>query len=374
VNGRPSFQTRLVWRLATLPLLLAAAGCAHDRSVPANAASPDRTSAAQPAPVVATPGLSPDARLDLAEDLLQKGDAEHAKVELEACLDEEPDSKAAKQLLVEIETPLSKLYPKQNFSVTLGRSETLSGLAATYLGDPLAFYGLARYNNIAQPAMIIAGQHVRIPATAEALAAQNGFVRGQAMAAADQAPQAQPEADQASAKSIPPAPAPAAKPAPPDPWSQFKSAQSHRQYSVAAKLADLNKFDPRNGRAAVLADTYMRAAASEKKTRAAAAHARKAGEIFLGILKQPEKARRAFQVALSLVPSDVAANAGLKHANDQVTEKYYRRGLIAFQHQDLDGAIAAWNIVLSIDPGYRDAQLNRDEAIQLKANLLKLKG
>jgi tetratricopeptide (TPR) repeat protein len=357
-----------------VPLLLAVAGCAHDRTAPASATSPNRTSAAQHARVVATPDLSPDDRLDFAEDLLQKGDAERARVELKACLDKEPDSKAARELLAEIETPLSKLYPKQHFSVTLGRSETLSGLAATYLGDPLAFYGLARYNNIAQAAMIIAGEQIRIPATAEALAAQNGFVRGQAMAAAEQAPQAQPPADQASAQSIPPAPAPAAMSAPPDPWSEFKSALSHRQYSAAAKLADASNFNPRNGRPAILAETYMRAAVSEKKTRAAATHARKAGEIFLAILNQPEKARPAFQLALSLNPSDAAANAGLKRANGQVAEEYFRRGFIALQRQDLDGAIAAWNIVLSINPNYRDAQLNRDEAIQLKANLLKLKG
>jgi tetratricopeptide (TPR) repeat protein len=118
----------------------------------------------------------------------------------------------------------------------------------------------------------------------------------------------------------------------------------------------------------------MRAAVSEKKTGAAAAYARKAGQIFLAFLKQPEKARPAFQLALSLDPSDAAANAGLKGANGQVAEEYYRRGFIAFQRQNLDGAIAAWNIVLSINPNYRDAQLNRDEAIQLKANLLKLKG
>jgi tetratricopeptide (TPR) repeat protein len=315
-------------------------------------------------------------RLDLAMDLLQEGDAKRARVELAAYLDQVPDSKAAKLLMTEIETPVSSLYPKQNFSVTLDEGETLSDLAAMYLGDPLAFYGLARYNNIAQPDLVIAGQQIHIPATTEALAAQDSLVRGQATA--DQPPEEQAPADQASADSTAPAPAPdhAASNDSADVWDQFKSALSHRQYSDAANLADANNFAPENGRAAVLADTYMRAAVSEKKTDPASAgvHARKAGDIFLGILNQPEKARQSFHLALSLEPSDVAATAGLKQANDQVADKYYRRGLIAFQHQDLDGAIAAWNIVLSIDPDRRDAELNRDEAIQLKANLLKLKG
>jgi hypothetical protein len=65
--------------------------------------------------------------------------------------------------LAEIETPLSKLY-RTEFSVTPGRRETLSGLAATYLGDALAF-AAGPYNTIAQPAMIIAGEQPD-PATA----------------------------------------------------------------------------------------------------------------------------------------------------------------------------------------------------------------
>jgi hypothetical protein len=91
MNSRLSVQTRQVWRqLATLLFVLAAAGCAHDRTAPASLGSPH--GAAQPAPVVATPDLSPDARLDLAEHLLQKGDAERARRTL-ACLDEEPTAK-----------------------------------------------------------------------------------------------------------------------------------------------------------------------------------------------------------------------------------------------------------------------------------------
>jgi lipoprotein NlpI len=70
-----------------------------------------------------------------------------------------------------------------------------------------------------------------------------------------------------------------------------------------------------------------------------------------------------------LAPTDLDAQAAQKMAN-----RYYKVGLVALQHQDLDGAIAAWDKVLAIDPNYKDAQLNRAQALQLKENLKKLGG
>ena len=47
--------------------------------------------------------------------------------------------------------------------------------------------------------------------------------------------------------------------------------------------------------------------------------------------------------------------------------------MIAFQRQDLDSAISNWDKVLAIDPNYKDTQLNRAQALQLKKNLQELK-
>ena len=69
-----------------------------------------------------------------------------AAVELRAYLAEVPNSTPARNLLTQIETPLEMLYPAESFNVQLQASETLSSLAGLYLGDVLAFYGLARYN------------------------------------------------------------------------------------------------------------------------------------------------------------------------------------------------------------------------------------
>ena len=120
----------------------------------------------------ATPGLAARERFQLAVNQLQQGDSTHAALELKAYLTEIPNSVPAKNLLAQIETPIEMLYPAENFTVMLGRDETLSSLAGAYLGDVLSFYGLARYNNIENPSRLVAGQAIRIPSTPQTLAAQ----------------------------------------------------------------------------------------------------------------------------------------------------------------------------------------------------------
>jgi Tfp pilus assembly protein PilF len=57
----------------------------------------------------------------------------------------------------------------------------------------------------------------------------------------------------------------------------------------------------------------------------------------------------------------------------KLADVYYERGLVAFQHQDLNTAIADWDKVLAIDPNHKDAQLSRAQAVRLKNNLAKLR-
>jgi Tfp pilus assembly protein PilF len=57
----------------------------------------------------------------------------------------------------------------------------------------------------------------------------------------------------------------------------------------------------------------------------------------------------------------------------KLADLYYERGLVAFQHQDLNTAIADWDKVLAIDPNHKDAQLSRAQAVRLKNNLAKLR-
>ena len=207
-----------------------------------------------------TSANSAAARIQHALELLQNGDSQSADVELHAYLKSAPENTPALYLIAQIETPLSTLFPQESFTVKIARDETLSSLARTYLGNSLAFYGLARYNGIAVPSRVGEGQIIRIPKTVEATQA---LARITAVTTAPQAPSAAP------------------------------------------------------------------------------------------------------------APFDTAPNKPA--AQRKLADEYYKRGLVAFQHQDLDAAIVAWDKVLAIDPNYKNAQLSRAQAIRLKNNLAKLR-
>src|ERR1019366_2608523 len=245
-------------RLAAISLVALVAGCAHPKVAqiaPVTSPPAAPTVLGQAAPTLT---FSPADRLQLAVTLLEKGDSANADAELKQVLAQTPDNKEAQYLVQQIESSVSALFPKDNFPVKLGRNGSLSALAQTYLGNQLAFFGLARYNAIAVPAKVGAGQTIHIPKTATSLAAK---------------------------------------------------AQAAEQAESLARVASLP------------------------------AHA------------------------------DPDAQAAQKLAS-----RYYKDGLVALQHQNLNGAIAAWDKVLAIDPNYKDVQLNRAQALQLKENLKKLGG
>jgi Tfp pilus assembly protein PilF len=249
---------KISFRLLAVSLgALVAAGCATTKpaQVAAVAAPPPAPAVHAPAP--AAPSLSPADGLALAVSLLEKGDSAGADTQLKQVLAQAPDNKSAQYLIQQIEAPVATLYPKASFPLKLDKNATLSVLAQTYLGNSLGFYGLARYNAIAVPSKIEAGQIIRIPETATALAAK-------AQAAQQAAP--------TQVAALPP--------------------HGETDTQAARKMAD----------------------------------------------------------------------------------RYYKAGMIALQRQDLDGAIAAWDKVLAIDPNYKDVQLNRAQALQLKENLKKLGG
>lgn len=204
--------------------------------------------------------ISPAAQFQHALDLLQDGDAQGADAELHAYLKSVPDSSAASYLIAQIETPLSALFPAASFSVRVTKSDTLSSLARTYLGNSLAFYGLARFNGISVPSKVGEGQSLRIPKTVEAVQAR-------------------------------------------------------------ARLVAITTAPP------------------------------------------PQ--------VVAPAPTEPAANSPA--AQHKLADEFYQRGLVAFQHQDLDAAIADWDKTLAIDPNFASAQLNRAHAIRLKNNLAKLR-
>ena len=331
-----------------------------------------------------TPGIAARERFQLAINSLQQGDSQKAAVELRAYLAEVPNSTPARNLLTQIETPLEMLYPAESFNVQLQQSETLSSLAGIYLGDVLAFYGLARYNMIQNPARVSVGQTIRIPSTPATLAAQANRASMASMQSPMPAPMPMPTPPAAApAPAAPPPvvasaqpPAPPARPTPPrDPWISIRENVAAGRFDAAIMDAETAQVRPNAAQAVVLASAYAGNARAVQMTNAmeAAAQALRAGQLYLETANRPQDALAPLELAVMLAPMDNRAQMLLATAKTRVSDGYYRDGVAAFQRQDLDGAIAAWDRALAVDPNHRNAQLNRAQAIELKQNLQRLK-
>jgi len=119
---------------------------------------------------VATPSQNAPAATGATMDRLReaiadlyRGDGQAARRKLMALLHRQPGDATARRLLNTIDTDPHVLLGAENYSYTLREGETLSVIAQRALGDPMLFYALARYNNIAVPTAVTPGQVILIP-------------------------------------------------------------------------------------------------------------------------------------------------------------------------------------------------------------------
>ncbi len=156
------------------------AGCASQPSAPA-APAPAAVPVAEaaPAPPVpaapAAPELSPAQAKAQAQKLaleavdhLQNGDEAGARQVLATALGLDPANDIARKMQEQINADAQKELGTAFFRYTVQRDDSLSKLAQQYLGDRLRFYILAKYNDMANPSRLAAGQVIKIPGKAPA--------------------------------------------------------------------------------------------------------------------------------------------------------------------------------------------------------------
>lgn len=95
--------------------------------------------------------------------LLNRGDPVGARRKLMTVLRQQPGDAVARSLIQQIDTDPHVLLGRENYSYTLREGETLSTVAQRALGNPMLFYALARYNDIAVPESVGPGRTILVP-------------------------------------------------------------------------------------------------------------------------------------------------------------------------------------------------------------------
>lgn len=156
-----------IHRIAAAALAaISLAACSHLPELP------DMTPMASPAPDAA-----PRERVRAAIELLDRGDERRARAELAATLEAQPGNVTAQRLMQQIEADPRELLGRESRPYVVRQGETMSQLAERFLGDPLLFYALSRYNGLAAPNQLAAGQTLMIPRRAVAAAAPPAALR-----------------------------------------------------------------------------------------------------------------------------------------------------------------------------------------------------
>ncbi|HEX6708676.1 MAG TPA: LysM domain-containing protein [Albitalea sp.] len=285
-----------------------APGAASPGQAPAPEAPPPATTPSAPASP-ATQQQAHKIALNAAV-LLEGGNEEQAKAELQRALAADPASKLALSLMRQITADPVATLGRESFPYVVRQNDTMSVIAGRFLGDIYLFYILARYNNIAVPKQVAGGQTLRIPGKAPPPSTPRE-------APPREAPRVEAAAPPVAAP--PPPPVVVAPPPPPEPTPGEKALRSAE---TAEKAGDLD--------------------------RALAEYRRAAG------LDQP------------------IAEAKAEQVKKQLVQRHSLAARTAFARQDLDGAIRGWDRVLAVDPGNDTAKLEKQRALTLKEKVKKL--
>lgn len=135
-----------------LALAIAASACAG---------LPQRMQEALHATAIPGSQLAQD-RVHAAMELLDRGEEARARSLLESALRQEPGNATAQRLLDEINVDPRRQLGERSYAYVVREADTMTSLAERFLGDPLLFYALARYNDIV-PNQLTPGQTIRVP-------------------------------------------------------------------------------------------------------------------------------------------------------------------------------------------------------------------
>jgi len=268
-------------------------------------------------------------RQQMAEDRYQRGEQDYAAGEVQ-------ESKiaylAALRLWPEHAGALERLREREKVTAThtgrhiVQKGETLTSIARKYYGDARKYQVIARYNRLADAAQIGIGQEIMIPEIGSGVIP----AAGQAADGEDQPLAAGVEASIAEAVEI-----------------QLANYRESGQEMVRAGLypAAIIEFGK------VLNVLPGDPAVRRDLIRAHDAYGRQLwdrGEI--------DPAREQFQAGLALKKGCPGCRKAIAACESSYKERLYERGIALLQEGNPQAALAEWEIVKSMDPGYRNVK------------------
>lgn len=301
---------------------------------------------------------------------LEQGERDEARWALTEALRLEPDNKQVQKLLHQTDANAKAELGEESFDYTVQPGDTLSKIAKQYMGDPLSFYFLAKYNDIDNPSQVHTGQVIKIPGKKPASeVVQEAPVAAPASGLVTKARELHTEGKHKAVIELL--------------ENQIDGADSEplRALLVGSyrKVAESLR---KEGKLAEARGLLQKAAALEPGNREIGrelAATNKAGEVErhyqagLDALQKKEfdTANKEFTKTLEMQPDHAGAKSKREAMKKDVVEDYYKQALAAQRKQELDKAIELWDSVLALDPSNENAKLHRLKAVELKDKLKK---
>ncbi|MGD9500231.1 MAG: tetratricopeptide repeat protein [Halothiobacillus sp.] len=270
--------------------------------------------------------------------LIENGEHDRARAALQTFLAKDPKNLAARNLQKQLTIDPAKALGPAASTYTVQPGDTLGGLAARFLGNPMDFVILGRYNDIKRGRDLQVGQTIKIPSKKKL--------------------KALPDEPQTLKTDEPTAEAPAVSPA------TTKGAESSTS-TAEPPASESQTVKPEEAGS----NAIVKPISPAEEARALAAQ--QAGLAAMQ-KNQLEEAAKEFSKALAIDPSLELAKTRAAQVQQKRVQQYHEAALVAYRKQHLDEAIALWDKALALDPNYEPALGYRARAQELKRRLGQL--
>lgn len=372
-----------------------------------------------------TDSLTPNKRVREALALLQNGDYENARNQLNWALMDHPDHSRATHLLEQMDADPIEYLGLKNFFYDVQPGDSLSLIAKNFLNDPYKFVILARYNKLENPGRLAPGQRIRVPGESREIVKPKVKARPKPKPEpVIQSAETESEAIETTADSMTEiVQEPIALPTEPNVKTESEvtpdlpASNSEEILNTARKLHSGNDLpsaiylledegnrQPESKEIRTLLASYyteyseqlitindLEGARStlEKLIILDASDENAINQLILVEDKieaqnlfqkasnaesggQYEEAYKTYGQVLTYDPDNLAARESQLKVRNIITDNYHRQAMQLFRKQELDEAIAFWNKILELDPNHSLAPGYKARALEMKQQLQRI--